>query len=177
MAFLIAAVGKQGQLGLDGKLPWHDPQDLAWFKQKTHGAVVVVGPVTAEKLPPLPDRDLHIQRRHEDPRDIVQKYKGRSVYIAGGQTIYTVWLKSGLIKRSLISHINYDGLSDRVMPPLWEDDTGAIMENVKIETWIRETGRRLLATGHTDAAKLWGGIADNIKQVREKKWPFFKGFQ
>lgn len=177
MINLIAAVGKQGQLGLNGKLPWHDPEDLAWFKSMTMDATLVVGPTTAKSLPPLPDRTLYIQRRHEDPKDIAHKLRGKRVFIIGGQTIYTVWLKSGLVDRSYISHIKYDGLADRVMPPLWEDDTGAIMENVKIESWIRETGRRLLATGHTDAAKLWGGIADNITSVREKKWPFFKGFQ
>jgi dihydrofolate reductase len=168
-------VGKHGQLGLDGKLPWNDAEDLRWFQGMTKGRTLIVGPVTAAKLPPLPDRTLYIQRRHEDPRDIAHKHPDGIVI--GGMTIYMVWLRSGLIRRSYITHINYDGVADRVMPSLWNDDTGAIMENVKMEEWTRSTGRRLLKTGNTHAAKLWGSIADHIKQTREAKWPFFKGFQ
>lgn len=177
MVDLIAAVGEHGQLGLKGKLPWNDPEDLRWFRGMTQGRTLIVGPVTAASLPPLPDRTLYVQRRHEDPRDIAQKLKDQNPAVIGGMTIYMTWLRSGLIRRSFITHIKYDGPADRVMPSLWNDDTGAIMENVKMEEWTRTTGRRLLGTGNAHAAKLWGSIADHIKQTREAKWPFFKGFQ
>ncbi|MCV5856813.1 dihydrofolate reductase, partial [Escherichia coli] len=55
---LIAAVGRSGQLGLDGKLPWHNPVDLAWFKDQTMGGIVLAGHKTWCGLPDLPGRKL-----------------------------------------------------------------------------------------------------------------------
>ena len=57
MIYLIAAVGRQGQIGLNGRLPWRHPEDLQWFKEQTMGKVVVCGFNTAEHLPPSPARD------------------------------------------------------------------------------------------------------------------------
>lgn len=177
MVDLIAAVGRHGQLGLDGKIPWRDSADLKWFHDITQGRTLIVGPVTAAKLPPLEGRTLYVQRSNEDPRDIARKLKDQNPAVIGGQTIYTVWLRSNLIRRSFITHVDYDGKADRVMPSLWNDDTGAIMENVKIEAFLRDNARKNLAVGTAHAAKLWGAIADSIKETRERKWPFFKGFQ
>lgn len=53
---LIAAVGKSGQLGMNGKLPWYDPEDLKWFRQETFGDVVVFGSKTYDDLPNLDGR-------------------------------------------------------------------------------------------------------------------------
>ncbi len=50
MIYLIAAVGRQGQIGLNGRLPWRHPEDLQWFKEQTMGKVVVCGANTAEHL-------------------------------------------------------------------------------------------------------------------------------
>lgn len=36
----ILAIGKSGQVGLNGELPWHDAEDLAFFKKQTMGAVI-----------------------------------------------------------------------------------------------------------------------------------------
>jgi hypothetical protein len=34
----IVAVARNGVIGRDGKLPWHIPEDLAWFMDQTAGA-------------------------------------------------------------------------------------------------------------------------------------------
>lgn len=40
---LIAAVAKNGVIGVDGGLPWHLPDDLRRFKAVTRGHQVVMG--------------------------------------------------------------------------------------------------------------------------------------
>ena len=57
---LIAAVGKNRELGLQGELLWHIPEDLKRFKALTLGHPVIMGRKTWKSLPerfrPLPGR-------------------------------------------------------------------------------------------------------------------------
>ena len=54
---LIAAVARNGVIGIDNRLPWHLPEDLAFFKQTTMGCPVIMGRKTWESLGrPLPGR-------------------------------------------------------------------------------------------------------------------------
>jgi dihydrofolate reductase len=57
---LIAAVARNGVIGIDNRLPWHLPADLKHFKALTLGHTVVMGRKTWESLPasfrPLPGR-------------------------------------------------------------------------------------------------------------------------
>ncbi|WP_438438873.1 dihydrofolate reductase [Hydrogenophilus thermoluteolus] len=54
---IIAAVGRNGELGYRNALPWHLPDDLKRFKQLTLGAPVVMGRNTWHSLGrPLPGR-------------------------------------------------------------------------------------------------------------------------
>lgn len=57
---LIAAAGEHNELGREGELPWHLPDDFRRFKQLTSGHPILMGRKTFETFPkPLPDR-LHI---------------------------------------------------------------------------------------------------------------------
>jgi dihydrofolate reductase len=47
----IVAVDNDWGIGLGGKLPWHIPGDLAFFKEQTLGHIVVMGRKTFESLP------------------------------------------------------------------------------------------------------------------------------
>ena len=57
---LIAAVARNGVIGIDNRLPWHLPADLKHFKTLTVDHTVIMGRKTWESLPakfrPLPDR-------------------------------------------------------------------------------------------------------------------------
>ena len=54
---LIVARGKNGAIGLKGKMPWHLPEDLKHFKETTMGSPVVMGRKTWESIGrPLPGR-------------------------------------------------------------------------------------------------------------------------
>ena len=57
---LVAAVARNGVIGIDNRLPWRLPEDLKHFKALTTGHAVIMGRKTWESLPPnfrpLPNR-------------------------------------------------------------------------------------------------------------------------
>ena len=54
---IIAAVGKNFELGKNNDLIWHFKEDMRFFKQTTMGHTVVMGRKTFESLPKaLPNR-------------------------------------------------------------------------------------------------------------------------
>ena len=54
---LVAAVADNSVIGLNGKIPWHLPEDLTWFKSLTAGHVVIMGRKTYDSIgKPLPNR-------------------------------------------------------------------------------------------------------------------------
>lgn len=55
---IVASAGENNELGRDGDLCWHLPEDLRHFKELTLGGVVIMGRNTWESLPkkPLPGR-------------------------------------------------------------------------------------------------------------------------
>lgn len=56
---LIVAVADNGIIGdsHENQMPWHIPEDLKWFKEKTFGKTVVMGSRTFESIGrPLPNR-------------------------------------------------------------------------------------------------------------------------
>lgn len=65
---LIAALGKKRELGFQGNLLWHLPDDMRRFKELTLGHPVIMGRKTWESLPerfrPLPGRTNIVVTRH-----------------------------------------------------------------------------------------------------------------
>ncbi len=56
--YLVAAVASNGVIGVDGRLPWHLPEDLRHFKQLTLGHPIIMGRKTWESLgKALPGRE------------------------------------------------------------------------------------------------------------------------
>ena len=56
--YLVAAVAKNGIIGVRGKLPWHLPEDLKHFKKLTLNHPILMGRRTWESLgKPLPGRE------------------------------------------------------------------------------------------------------------------------
>ena len=54
---LIVAVDEDGGMGMNNRLPWHLPADLAHFKAVTLGKPVIMGRKTYESIGrPLPGR-------------------------------------------------------------------------------------------------------------------------
>ena len=57
---LIAAIGLNGELGLDNKLLWKSPSDLNMFKTITEGHPIIMGNNTFKSLPGILPKRKHI---------------------------------------------------------------------------------------------------------------------
>jgi dihydrofolate reductase len=100
MITIIAALGLLGEVGLNGALPWHEPEDLRHFRKVTTGNTVVMGRKTFESLgKPLPKRrnvviTSNTLRQHEGVEFYTSLYKffenigDKEVFIIGGNTLF-----------------------------------------------------------------------------------------
>ena len=99
----IIAVSINYAIGKDGKLPWHCPADLKFFKETTTGNVVVMGANTWRSIGrQLPNRLNIVLSRSgniDTPETVLKlsskdevvelaKYLDRDVYIIGGAHTY-----------------------------------------------------------------------------------------
>ena len=90
----IAAMSRERVIGGRGKIPWHIPEDLKFFKRTTLGHVTVMGRKTFESLgKPLPGRENWVLSRSASfegvrvfrhPSEIVPPGDGREVFVIGG---------------------------------------------------------------------------------------------
>ena len=95
----IAAMSENRVIGQGNKIPWHLPEDFAWFKKMTTGQVVVMGRKTFESIGrPLPHRTTIILSRSKfvypgvqtlaDLRQLPLADETREVFLCGGAQIY-----------------------------------------------------------------------------------------
>lgn len=102
---LIAAVARNGVIGIDNRLPWHLPEDLRHFKAQTLGHPIVMGRKTWESLGrPLPGRrNLVISRNPSFAADGAEVYSSLEaaldvcpstgpVCLIGGAELYRIGL-------------------------------------------------------------------------------------
>lgn len=94
----IAAMSKNRVIGKDGKLPWHIPGDLKFFKKMTHGCRCLVGRKTFESLPFLADREFAVVSRDINYPKTGHKNKVAGILtgISGHSThVNTQWVIGG----------------------------------------------------------------------------------
>ena len=117
--FAIAAIGVRGQLGLNGRLPWHYKTDLAWFREMTYGHVVIVGRNTLQQLPPLPGRAIINAAQFDTPEDLRDYVRGAGehVYLIGGAKTFNKF--ACVVDRWYIDKTSYDGPADSWFNPMW----------------------------------------------------------
>lgn len=67
MISLLVAHDREYVIGKDNELPWHIPEDLAYFKRQTMGKAMVMGRKTFESIGrPLPGRKNIVLTGNED---------------------------------------------------------------------------------------------------------------
>lgn len=102
---MVAAIGRNNELGKDNKLIWHLKKDLKFFKDLTTGHVIVMGRRTFESLPKmLPNRHhVVITSNNNLSKDIeifnnienfLKEYESfeDEIFIIGGASIYNEFL-------------------------------------------------------------------------------------
>lgn len=127
---IIAAIGKNGELGLQGQIPWHIPADFKHFKETTLGHHLIMGRKTFESIgKPLPGRKTIVLTRGQKKIEGVDCVSAASkaldlcaqrgedeVFIAGGGEIYNLFLPHA--QRLYISEVDFEGEADAFFPKI-----------------------------------------------------------
>jgi len=127
---LIAAMGKNRAIGLEGRMPWHLPAELQHFKKATMGKSIVMGRKTWQAIGrPLPGRlNIVISR---DPgflasgvelvdslNSAVAMSESDEVMIIGGGQLYALALPHA--QRMVLTLIDIEPEADTWFPE-WDD--------------------------------------------------------
>jgi len=134
----IAAMSHARVIGANGKIPWHIPDDLKFFKRTTLGHIVVMGRKTYESLGrPLPGRENWVVSRAaafggvrmiSDVREVVPPGDGREVFVIGGAKLYAALLPQ--CREILLTRVSVDAEGDTWFPAFEADfDAGEIVQS------------------------------------------------
>ena len=96
---LIAAIGRNNELGINGKMPWHYPEDMRWFRMNTIGHPILMGRKTYESTGRLPGRlNMILSQSMLKPPDhcllfktlehVFEVVQNERTYVIGGAEIY-----------------------------------------------------------------------------------------
>lgn len=104
MFSIIAAIGKNRELGKNGQLIFHIKEDMQFFRETTTGHKVVMGRKTWDGLPgKLKNRENYVISRHHvdgtdktinDMQTFINKQKDtdEEIFIIGGGVIYSAFI-------------------------------------------------------------------------------------
>jgi dihydrofolate reductase len=137
---LIAAVAKNGVIGIDNRLPWRLPADLKHFKALTLGHTVIMGRKTWESLPanfrPLPGRRNIVVTRNADYQAedatvvtslpaAIAAAENSEAFVIGGAELYAAALP--LANRLQLTEIDASVEGDTFFPAIdpnqWQETT------------------------------------------------------
>jgi dihydromethanopterin reductase len=121
----MCAIGKRGQLGLGGRMPWEGETgaefvaDVARFFDVTRGHVLIAGPRTTASVPDFAKRDRTVVeiRSSMQPAEVLARFTDRVVYVGGGPAVWAVY--APFIRHWDITRLPYDGEADRWLDPAW----------------------------------------------------------
>jgi dihydrofolate reductase len=137
---LIVAISENRAIGLDNKLLWHLPADMAFFREKTTGHHIITGRKNYESIPekfrPLPNRVNIVLSRDSDykaPGALVYSDLRKAieyavsqgeeeVFIIGGGFVYAEALAEGLVDKMYITHVNEFFEGDTFFPEFSRKD-------------------------------------------------------
>ena len=98
---IIAAIGKNRELGKDNDLIWHLPNDLKFFREVTTGKTIIMGRKTFDSLPRMLPNRKHIVisssnnfnsevKVYKDIKQLLLDYKNslEELFVIGGASIY-----------------------------------------------------------------------------------------
>lgn len=156
MITLIAAVNHNNLLGKDNSMPWHVPEDLAHFKEKTIHKAVLMGRKTYDSLPKvLADRTIYVLSTQpslskmadnviliHELDTLVEKYRSseEELMVAGGATIYKQTLPYA--SKIILSYID-DHQDGDVYFPQFSTDEFKLKQTIQKETFTIKEYKRI----------------------------------
>jgi dihydrofolate reductase len=145
----IAAMSLNRVIGAHGRIPWHLPEDLKFFKQMTLGHVILMGRKTYDSLgKPLAGRENWVVSRRSIPgvrvirdlREITEPGGGRELFLIGGARLYAELLTK--CSDLFLTLVKREVSGDTFFPPF---ESAFRLEEVildSLEMEIRRYGRR-----------------------------------
>jgi dihydrofolate reductase len=135
----IAAVARNRGIGLNNKLPWHIPEDFAFFKATTMGQALLMGRKTYESIGrPLPGRTTIVLSRSgftaapgvlvaRDWQEATRLVPELTLYLAGGAALYAEALP--WCTELLLTHVDLEPEADAFFPDWSKDfDSGEVLQ-------------------------------------------------
>lgn len=133
---LIAALARNGVIGINNTLPWHLPEDMKHFREATRGKPIIMGRKTWESLPdtfrPLPGRHNIVVSRNPtyqaDGATVVSSLTAAldaavnadDAFVIGGAELYRQALP--LARRMVLTRIEQDFEGDAHFPSFTDAD-------------------------------------------------------
>ena len=126
----VAAMAANRVIGAEGKIPWHLPEDLRWFKELTMGGTLLMGRVTYDSIGrPLLGRQTIVMSRKEGLEiqgvTVIRDLSGLrgvaaqgDVFVVGGAEIYRAALP--YCRDLYLTEVRKEVAGDRKMP-MFED--------------------------------------------------------
>ena len=133
MISLIAAVGKNNELGLDNHLIFNIPGDLKFFRNTTLGKTVVMGRKTYESIgKPLPKRiNIVVSNSLKETdgvtiinsfEEVLEKYLNseEEVFIIGGESLYNYFINYA--QNIYLTKVYANAVADKYFPSFDENN-------------------------------------------------------
>ena len=144
MIVMMVAMAKNRCIGKDGTMPWHIPEELKFFKEKTMGHAIVMGKTTWNHMnTTLPGRYVHVlttksrnlvrkgyEQCHPTMDDLLARYQTSDdlLIVCGGASIYRLFLPYA--SQLWISYLNQDYDGDTFFPAFDQEDYTIIKQEV-----------------------------------------------
>ena len=130
---LIAALGRNRVIGVDGGMPWHLPGDFAHFKATTMGHTLLMGRATFESIGRVlpgrrtivltrdPDwRHAEVETAHSLPEALSLAGPGDELFVAGGGQVYLETMP--FAQRMILTEVDQSPEGDTLFPEWVAED-------------------------------------------------------
>jgi len=157
---IIVAMTSDRVIGKGGRLPWHVPGDLAFFKRTTMGHAVIMGRKTFASIgKPLPSRrnivmtrgeglagvaSIDVVRSLDHALALCRERDEQAAFVIGGGQVYALALP--VADEMIVTHVDAPSVAGDTHFPHWNKSewrcTGAVDEAFPLALrYVRQTAR------------------------------------
>lgn len=138
---LICAMDRNKGIGNNGMMPWHIPEDLAYFRNVTLNHIVIMGRITWCSLPKPLDRRQNVvitrDTGFEHPHALVvhsieeclRLISGKPAYVIGGADVFRQFIT--IADRMLLTIIENEFVVDTWFPDFSQQDWAHVSKRVQ----------------------------------------------
>jgi dihydrofolate reductase len=178
---IIAAMGNNGEIGFGNKLPWHIPEDLKFFKEKTAGGAVVMGwntfksigkplqgrfNIVLSELPAEPVLNVTFARNLEDAYQIATLHGYKEIFNIGGAKTYQDGIKDA--DKLILTKINSDfGSADKYFPKFDSAHYKKTFDKTYIASGYQLNVLELVK--QAESTGVWADLCSGLKAITSRK--------